>query len=104
MATFKPSYTGIGEMIRSPEVRAEMVRRAEKVKAQAEATAPYDAKSTTHYKDAFHVTSTSRGGKDKDRAAATVVNDDAAAFFIEWGNANITKHRTLGRALDAAKD
>lgn len=106
MGDFQASYRGIGELLRSAEMEAEMVRRAEKVKAAAEAIAPYDPDSTdgTHYKDAFRVESTRRGGLHQDRAAASVVNDDDAAFFIEFGNRNIPRKRVLGNAMHAAGD
>lgn len=99
---FNASYPGIGDMLKSPEMQAEMMRRAEKVKARAEATAPYDptSKDGTHYRDSFAVVATPR----EDRAQASVVNTDAAAFYIEWGSKTVNKYRTLGRALDAAAD
>lgn len=104
---FTPSYTGIGDMLRSPEMVAEMVKRMERVKAKAELTAPYDPNSTdgTHYKDSFHVESTDHGGEHHDRAEATCYNDDNAAVFVEFLPVkNGPPHRTLGRALDAAGD
>jgi hypothetical protein len=101
MATFRASYSGIGEMLRSPEVEAEMVRRAEKVKAQAEATAPVDS---GEYASNFEVSSSKRGGSKKDRASATISNGVDHAFAVEYGASHTPRYRTLGRALDAAKD
>jgi hypothetical protein len=101
MASFRASYSGIGELLRSPEIEAEMVRRAEKVKAQAEATAPVDS---GEYKASFEVHSSRRGGSKKDRASAVVENNDDAAFFVEYGASHTPRYRTLGKALDAAKD
>ena len=105
MARFDADYSGIGDMLCSPEMQADMKARAERVKARAEATAPYDANSKdgTHYRDAFSVESGVTTGKTR-RAYGSVTNDDAAAFQIEHGTKNTPKHRTLGRALDAAKD
>jgi hypothetical protein len=105
-AKFNASYKGIGAMLRADFMLAAMVGKAEKVKARAEETAPFDphSKDGTHYRDAFHVESEDRGGAHHDRAVARVVNDDPAAFFIEYGNVNVEKHRTLGRALDAAAE
>ena len=104
MAKFTASYSGIGQMLRSEQMQAEMRARAERVKTRAEQLAPYDESSTdgSHYRDSFRVESSSRGGVHHDRAAARVINDDEAAFFIEYGNVNIVKHRVLGRALEAA--
>lgn len=95
---FTPDYEGIGEMLRSEEMQAEMIRRAELGKAYAEATAPYDPtdRDGDHYKDHFSV----RPGKRKDRASADLVNDHEAAFQIEWGTTDTPRHRTLGKALD----
>jgi hypothetical protein len=101
MATFNASYRGIGEMLKSPEIEAEMVRRAEKVKAQAEATAPVD---TGQYKASFSVRSSRSGGAKHDRASAVVENSDDAAFFVEYGASHTPRYRTLGKALDAARD
>lgn len=107
MAGFKLDRVGLGEYLRSAEMEAEMVRRMEKVKARAEATAPYDPKATdgSHYKDSFHIESTTHGGIHKDRAEASCFNDDNASVFVEYGNGSGgPSYRTLGRALDAAGD
>jgi hypothetical protein len=105
-ARFDASFPGIGEMLNADYMVADMVARAKKVQAAAEAIAPFDAhsKDGSHYKDSFSVTSETHGGVHKDRAAAHVINDDPASFYIEFGNTNITKHRVLGKSLDAARD
>jgi len=106
MARFDADFSGIGDMLCSPEMQADMRARAERVAARAEATAPYDAdsKDGTHYRDAFSVESGVRGAGKSRRAYGEVVNSDPAAFPIEHGTSKTPKHRTLGRALDAAKD
>ncbi len=98
---FRASYSGIGKMIRSPEMRAEMRRRAEKVKRAAEATAPVDS---GEYKTSFRVTSGARGGFKKDRAYGRVTNTAPHAFYVEYGTSKTPAHHTLRRALDAAED
>jgi len=105
MSRFDADYKGIGEMLCSPEMQADMKRRAENVMAYAVATAPYDphSKDGTHYKDSFTVDSGVREGKTR-RAYGRVTNDDPAAFYIEYGTSDTPRHRTLGRALDHAKD
>jgi len=105
MGTFRASFEGIGTMLCSPEMQAEMRRRAEKVKAAAEAMAPFDpgSKDGTHYKDSFTVESGVREGKTR-RAYGRVTNDDPAAFYIEWGTKDTPRFRVLGRALDHARD
>jgi hypothetical protein len=104
--TFKPNYTGIGEMLRSEFMEAEMLRRASKVLAVCEATAPYDPDpdGDVHYRDAFRVESSRAGGVHKDRAEAKVVNDHPKSFQIEMGTGDTPKHRTMGKAIDAAKE
>lgn len=103
MSEFKASYDGIGQMLRSTEMQADMRRRAEKIKNAATVDAPYDPASVTHYRDAFSVESGVREGASR-RAFGRVTNDDAAAFYIEYGAKTIPAHHTLTRALDAAKD
>jgi hypothetical protein len=103
--TFKPNHVGIGQMLRTDAMLAHMVALAEKVKAEAVVTAPYDpqSKDGTHYKEAFTVSGTKAGGVHKDRAEGKVSNTDVAAFFIEYGTGHSPRHRTLGKALDAAR-
>jgi len=105
-ATFNPSFPGVGEMLNADFMVADMLGRAEKVKAAAEAAAPFDpnSKDGGHYKDSFSATAAAHGGVKKDRASGTVTNTDEAAFYIEYGNVHVTKRRTLGTALDAARD
>lgn len=105
-ATFDASFPGIGEMLNADFMVADMLGRAEKVKTAAEAAAPFDpnSKDGGHYKDSFTASAAAHGGAKKDRAVGTVTNTDEAAFFIEFGNVNIAKHRVLGKSLDAARD
>lgn len=107
-ASFNASYRGIGEMIRSIEMEAEMVRRAEKIKARAEAIAPVgkppDDKHPGRYKASFHVSSTKRGGVHHDRAEATVTNDSPEAFYVEYGSKKTPRYHTLLIATEAARE
>lgn len=96
--TVSVSFQGVGDMLRSAEVQAEMERRAGLVRDLAEATAPFDPSNATHFKDAFHVEARPK----HDRACAAVVNDDDAAWQIELGTSDTPAHRTLTRSLDAA--
>jgi hypothetical protein len=122
-ASYRMDKRGIEQhVLCAPWMMAEMVRRAERVKAFAEAHAPFDPddRDGTHYRDSFHVE-----GRIKDavgdygptkRAAGTVSNTDMpTALFVEYGRpAGVDKngnaypkqeeHRTLGNALEAAKD
>lgn len=100
-ARFRASYTGIGRMLRSEPMLAAMLARAEQVKARAEAIAPVD---TGEYARSFSVEGTRAGGAHHDRAVAAVRSDDPAAFAIEVGTEDTPAHRTLRKALDAARD
>lgn len=100
MSDFRLNYVGVGEMLRSTEMVAEMARRAELVKAAAEIAAPYDQNSPgPHYKDEFIVEVTDHGGIHGDRAEAAVTNTSGHALAVEFQDG----YRTLGRALDAAR-
>lgn len=105
-ARLRPSYRGIGEMLRADFMLADMVRRAEEVKATAESIAPVyeQGRHPGRYKAAFRVEADPRGGHRHDRAVGRVVNDSPEAFIVEYGNRNTPRHRTLGKALDAAGD
>lgn len=104
-ARFNGSYDGVGEMLCSAAMQAEMRRRAEKMLAAAVADAPYDPtdKDGDHYRDHFSVESGVRQGKTR-RAYGRVTNDHVAALSIEFGTSDTPAHHTLTRALDAAKD
>lgn len=93
-------------MLNEPFMVADMAARAERVKARAEATAPYDPNDPDHmhYRDAFTVTSGTHGGYRNDRAYGLVSNDDKAAVFVEFGARHTPRHATLRNALAAAGD
>lgn len=92
MSRFNASYTGIGELLKSPMVEAAMRARAEKVAALAEATAPVDPKSghPGRYKAGFSVSS----GVGKDRAFGRVTNSAPEAIDVEYGRGQYTITRT----------
>lgn len=103
MGEFKASYRGIGQLLRAPFIEAEMRRRAEKVKAVAEATAPDAPPYGVGYKASFVIESGVRKRRTT-RAYARVINTSPHAIYVEFGGNGTPKHRTLGRALEAAKD
>jgi hypothetical protein len=110
---FRGDYEGIGHMLRAPFMVADMRRRAEAVKAFAEATAPVgtdrsptDADQTV-YKDSFRVewgvhTATWKG-KTTTRAYGRVLNVSLHAVYVEYGRKHHdpNRHATLRRALIA---
>lgn len=103
MGAVRTSYRGIGQLLCADFIVAEMVRRAEKVKALAETTAPDYTPLGEGYKYEFEIVSGVRKRKTR-RAFARVRNRSTHAMWVEFGGQNTPKHRTLGRALDAAKD
>jgi hypothetical protein len=100
-SSFRASYRGIGKMIRSPEMQAEMRRRAENVARRAASFAPVDS---GEYKNSFVVSSGARGGFRRDRAYGRVTNTSSHAVFVEFGSSRVHAHQTLRRALRAAGD
>lgn len=102
-STYKPSYSGVGEMLRSGFLQADMHARAERVAAAAIADAPFDPDDPDgqHYRDAFTVTSGIKHAKTA-RAYGRVSNSDQAAVAVEFGNKNTPEHGTLRKALNAA--
>ena len=103
-ARFKMSYKGVGQLLRSDMVRAEMVRRAELIKSVAVSIAPIGGPGdphSGHYKSSFYVTSTARGGRRRDRATATVGNSAYYARWVEYGTERQPAHHVLLRAAQA---
>ncbi|MFE0088759.1 HK97 gp10 family phage protein [Streptomyces sp. NPDC059016] len=103
-AKFKMSRKGVGQLLRSEMVRAEMVRRAQVIKSVAEAIAPVGGESDPHpghYKGSFKVSSTLRGGRRRNRATATVSNTAYYARWVEYGTERVRAHHVLLRAAQA---
>ena len=104
-ARFKGSRTGIGELLRSPMIEADMRRRAELIKAAAEASAPVGTPpGDPHpglYRSSVVVTSTRRGGRRRDRAVAYATNTAYYARWVEYGTERVTAHHTMLRAAQA---
>jgi hypothetical protein len=93
---FKPRSAGIGEMLRSPMMVAEMLRRAQQAKAVAEVIAP---RRTGKYAKSFRASAVKRGGIHKDRACGRLTNRDPAAYQIEVGTKDTPAHRTMITAM-----
>ena len=86
---FDVDYHGIGEMLKSHDVRAELTGRAEKVLAQAKSTAPV---VSGDYQSGLHIVQLTT-----DRAVVEVQGGSDHDWEVEAATGN------LGRALDAAK-
>lgn len=97
---FSASFMGIGQMLRSEMVGAELEKRAEEVASRARDIAPVSA-TTDHpgrYKASFHV----RMGlnRRRSRVEAVIYNDAPEALFVEKGTVNNPAYNVLTRALD----
>lgn len=88
-ARIELDHPGIGAMLKSPEVRAELTRRAQRMLSAAESSAPVD---TGSYKASLHLEQDTT-----DRAVVRVVADDWKSAIIE------SRLRILGSAIDAGR-
>ncbi|TXS22388.1 HK97 gp10 family phage protein [Streptomyces sp. adm13(2018)] len=103
-ARFRMSRRGVGQLLRSDLVLAEMVRRAEVIKGVAEAIAPVGGPEDPHrglYKDSFFVQPLRRGGRRRDRAVAVVGNTAPYGAHVEYGTERVRAHHVLLRAAQA---
>lgn len=104
-ARFKMSRRGVGQLLRSKPVEAEMLRRAEVIKGVAESISPVgEAAWDPHpglYAESWHVTSHSRAGRHRDRAVAVVWNSAPYARWVEYGTERVRAHHVLLRAATA---
>lgn len=104
-ARFKMSKQGVGRLLRSEMVEAEMLRRAKIIKSVAESISPvYAGPRDPHpglYKASWVVSSTRRGGRNRDRAVATVANGTPYARWVEYGSERVPAHHVLLRAAMA---
>lgn len=104
-ARFRMSKKGIGQLLRSQMMQTEMLRRAERIKTVAESIAPVGGPADPHpglYKASFYTDSTSRGGRNRDRAVAYVMNGSHYARWVEYGTDRVHAHHVLLRAALAA--
>lgn len=105
-SSYKPSYSGVGDMLRSGFLQADMHARAERVAAAAIADASQyfdpDDPDGIHYSESFEVSSGVKHGKTS-RAYGRVRNtDDETAIANEFGNKNTPERAILRKALNAA--
>lgn len=104
---FTASYTGIGEMLVSPEMQAAMGKLGEQVKRRAEGNAPVgDPGEDPHagrYKASFYVTTGVQHRKTS-RAYAEIGNTAPEAFEVEYGTSADDGHHTLLDALNAVRE
>ena len=85
----KINHAGMAELLKSPEVRADLTRRASRVLAAAKAD-PHD--DTGAYEAGLHIEQDTT-----DRAVVRVVSGDWKGHILE------AKYGVLSRALDEAR-
>jgi hypothetical protein len=103
-ARFKMKRKGVGQLLKSEMIRADLVRRAEDIRASAVALSPVGSSGDPHpgqYKGAWEVASTRRGGRRRDRAVAYVRNPTYYARWVEYGTERVPAHHVLLRAAAA---
>lgn len=104
-ARFKASRRGIGQLLRSDMMEREMLRRANLIRDIAEGLAPVGTPpGDPHpglYKGAVVVASRKRGGRRRDRAAATVTNIAWYARHVEYGTERVPARHVMLRAAQA---
>ncbi|MER8220883.1 HK97 gp10 family phage protein [Streptomyces sp. NPDC094143] len=106
-ARFKLKRKGVGQLLRSEMIRADLVRRAENIKTTAVAISPVGGARDQHpgqYKGAWEVDSTRRGGRRRDRAVAYVRNPTYYARWVEYGTERVPAHHVLLRAAASGGD
>lgn len=99
-------YIGVGAMLCVPWMQAEMRRRAELVRAEAERIAPVatEGDDPGEYKRSFVASSGVDTTGATARAYGRVENTSPEALPVEYGWRATPKYRVLGRALVAASD
>lgn len=99
-ARFKMKRKGVGLLLRSPAMQAEMLRRAEIIKGVAVGLSPVDENGPHpgHYKDSWEADSSARGGRRRDRAVGYVRNTAYYARWVEYGTERVPAHHVLLRA------
>jgi hypothetical protein len=98
------SRRGVGQLLRSDMILAEMVRRGEAIKNVAESIAPVGGPGDPHpglYRGSFFVQPVCRGGRRRDRAIAVVGNTAAHGAHVEYGTERVQAHHVLLRAAQA---
>lgn len=89
MATYKANHYQFGRLMKSDGVGIFVHVEAEKLANHLRATSPRSNRDGDHYADHFEVRSGGLDIRERDRAAAFVVNDSRYAAVLEVGNARI---------------
>jgi hypothetical protein len=102
-ARFKMSTRGVGQLLNSPMVAGEMLRRAQVIKGVAESISPVGGPGDPHpgqYKKSWYarVERKAVGRSRKKRPVGVVGNSAYYARWVEWGTDKVHAHHVLLRA------
>ncbi|KQX27687.1 hypothetical protein ASD97_25025 [Streptomyces sp. Root63] len=105
-ARFRMSKKGVGQLLNSPMVASEMLRRAEVIKGVAEAISPVGGPGDPHsgaYKESWQadVKKKAVGRSRKRRPVGVVSNPVHYARWVEYGTEKVRAHHVLLRAAQA---
>ncbi|MFF5642937.1 HK97 gp10 family phage protein [[Kitasatospora] papulosa] len=105
-AKFKMSNRGVGQLLNSPMISAEMLRRAEVIKGVAEGISPVGGPGDPHsgaYKANWHaeVRKKQVGRSRKKRPVGVVWNPSYYSRWVEYGTERVRAHHVLLRAAQA---
>lgn len=90
---FVPDPRGIGEVMRSPEVRTALRQVADEIEPRAKTLAR--AEVSDEFADSIYVEEATR---PRGRPTARVIADREDAETVEFGDTNAERRRILGRA------
>lgn len=102
-ARFKMSTRGVGQMLNSPMIAGEMLRRAQLIESVAVSISPVGGPGDPHpgqYKKSWYarVERKAVGRSRKKRPVGVVGNSAFYARWVEWGTDKVHAHHVLLRA------
>lgn len=102
-AKFRMSNRGVGQLLNSAAIEAEMLRRARVIQSAAVAISPVGGPGDPHsgaYKSAWYATvqRKSVGRSRKKRPVGVVGNSSYYARWVEYGTERVHAHHVLLRA------
>ncbi|MFD4921143.1 HK97 gp10 family phage protein [Streptomyces goshikiensis] len=105
-AKFKMSTRGVGQMLNSPWMGGEILRRAEAIKTAAEVLSPVGGPGDPHpgkYKGSWYAKVQRKpvGRSQKKRPVGVVGNRSYYARWVEYGTERVPAHHVLLRAARA---
>lgn len=105
-ARYRPKRRGVNELLHSPMIQSELLRRAEAIKSAAVAISPVGGPFDKHagqYKESWYAEVRSKpvGRSRKRRPVGVVGNSSYYARWVEYGTERVQAHHVLLRAAQA---